>query len=57
MTALLDHVRTAIRSLGNDGAVANVESDIATAARDRAAVDQLLERLAEVEAMRILPAA
>ncbi len=41
MTALLDRVRTAMRSLGNDGALANVESDMATAAQNRAAVDHL----------------
>jgi hypothetical protein len=57
MTALLARVRTAIKSLGNDGALANVESAIATAAQDRAAVDHLLERLAVIEAARILPAA
>jgi hypothetical protein len=57
MPALLDRVRTVIRSFGNDGAVANVQSDIATAAQDRQAVDRLLQRLAVVEAGRAARAA
>lgn len=57
MPALLDHVRTVIRSFGNDGAVANVQSDIATAAQDRQAVERLVQRLAVVEASRIARAA
>ena len=57
MPALLDRVRTVIRSFGNDGAVANVQSDIANAAQDRQAVDRLLRRLAVVEASRTARAA
>ena len=57
MPALLDRVRTVIRSFGNDGAVANVHSDIATAALNRQAVDRLVQRLAVVEASRIARAA
>lgn len=57
MPALLDRVRTVIRSFGNDGAVANVQSDIATAAQDHQAVDRLLQRLAVVEASRTARAA
>jgi hypothetical protein len=57
MASVLDRVRTVIRSFGNDGAVANVQSDIATAAQDRQAVDRLVQRLAVVEASRIARAA
>ena len=57
MAAVLDRVRTVIRSFGNDGAVANVRSDIATAAEDRQAVDRLVQRLAVVEAGRTARAA
>ena len=57
MASVLDRVRTVIRSFGNDGALANVQSDIATAALDREAVDRLAPRLAVVEASRIARAA
>ena len=57
MATMLDRVRIAMRSLGNDGAVANVRSDIATAARDREAVEQLVQRLAVLEAGRAARAA
>ena len=57
MPAVLDRVRTVIRSFGNDGAVANVRSDIVMAAHDRQAVDRLVQRLAVVEAARTARAA
>lgn len=57
MATMLDRVRIAMRSLGNDGAVANVRSDIATAAQDREAVDRLVQRLAVLEAGRAARAA
>ena len=57
MAAVLDRVRAVMRSFGNDGAVANVQSDIATAAQDRQAVDRLVQRLAVVEASRSARAA
>ncbi len=57
MASVLDRVRTVIRSFGNDGALANVRSDIATAALDREAVDHLVQRMAVVEASRVARAA
>ncbi len=57
MTQLLDRVRTVVRSLGNEGALANIRSDMANAAENRAAVDQLVQRLAVTEAGRIARAA
>jgi hypothetical protein len=49
MAQLLDRVRTVIRSFGNEGAVDNVQSDIARTAKNREAVDLLEQRLAAVE--------
>ena len=57
MASVLDRVRTVIRSFGNDGALANVRSDIATAALDREAVDHLAQRMSVVEASRAARAA
>jgi hypothetical protein len=52
MAGMLTRVRIIMRSLGNEGAVANVRSDMATAAQDRDAVDRLVQRLAVLEAGR-----
>jgi hypothetical protein len=49
MALLLARVRSALRSLGNDGAVINVRTHLAAAAEARAAVDQLEWRLAAAE--------
>ena len=46
MAELLSRVRSAVRSLGNEGAVANVRSDMAAAADMRAEVDRLAQRIA-----------
>ena len=42
----LNRIREAVRSLGNDGALANVVAEMARAAAARHAVDQLELRLA-----------
>jgi hypothetical protein len=57
MAHLLDRVRTAMRSLGNDGALANVAADMASAARDREAVELLVQRLAVAEVVFVARAA
>ena len=46
MVQMLNRIRTAVRSLGNDGALANVVAEMAQAAAARQAVDQLELRLA-----------
>ena len=46
MAELLSRVRSAVRSLGNEGAVANVRSDMAAAADMRAEVERLEQRVA-----------
>ena len=46
MLQMLNRIRTAVRSLGNDGALANVVAEMAQAAAARQAVDQLELRLA-----------
>ncbi len=46
MAELLSRVRFAVRSLGNEGAVANVRSDMAAAASMHAEVDRLEHRIA-----------
>ena len=49
MALLLARVRSAVRSLGNEGAVINVRTHLAAAAEARAAVDQLAWRIAAAE--------
>jgi hypothetical protein len=48
MAELLERVRSAVRSLGNDGAVANIRSDMAAAAHMRQEVERLERRMALV---------
>jgi hypothetical protein len=48
MTAIVDRLRAAVRSLGNDGALANVVTELHRAAAARAAVEQLELRYATV---------
>jgi hypothetical protein len=57
MAQMMTRLRNALRSLGNDGAVANVSSVMARAAADRHAVDQLGLRLARATPARAAPAA
>jgi hypothetical protein len=45
MAELLERVRSAVRSLGNDGAVANIRSDMAAAALMRQEVERLEQRM------------
>jgi len=46
MPELLERVRSAVRSLGNDGAVANIRSDLVAAALMRREVERLEARMA-----------
>jgi hypothetical protein len=46
MTKLISRLRTAMSALGNEGAVANVVSELARAAAARHAVEQLEARMA-----------
>jgi hypothetical protein len=57
MAQLLNRVRTVVRSLGNQGALRNVEAELAATAQARAAVDHLVARLAEQETLRTPQAA
>jgi hypothetical protein len=49
LTGLRGRLRSAVRGLGNDGAVANVATHLAAAAEARAAVDQLAWRVAAAD--------
>ncbi len=49
MTRLLTRLRSTYRSLGNDGAVANVRTHLAATAEARAAVDRLAWRIAAAD--------
>jgi hypothetical protein len=46
MANLMIRLRSAVSSLGNDGALANVVSELARAAADRRAVEALEARMA-----------
>jgi hypothetical protein len=48
MTQLLSRLRQTVRSLGNEGALANIISEMGQAAAARHAVDQLELRMALV---------
>jgi hypothetical protein len=50
MTAIAVRLRSAFRSLGNDGALANVVTELHHAAAARAAVEQLELRLSALVA-------
>jgi hypothetical protein len=49
MTAIVIRLRAVVRSLGNDGALANAGGELQRAAAARAAVEQLEQRFAAVE--------
>ncbi len=57
MTAIVRRLRSAVRSLGNDGALANVVTELHHAAAARAAVEQLEARFAAVSAAPLPDAA
>jgi hypothetical protein len=57
MDALLDRFLSAIRSLGNEGALTNVQLDLEAAAADHLAVDRLEQRLAAHDAVWVPHAA
>ena len=46
MAAIVTRLRTAVRSLGNDGALANAGAELRRTADARAAVDRLEQRFA-----------
>jgi hypothetical protein len=57
MTPIVDRFRAVVRSLGNDGALANVVTELHRAAAARAAVAQLEQRFAAVTAAPVPDAA
>ena len=57
MAQLMSRLRAAVRSLGNEGALANVVSEMGRAAAARHSVEQLEVRLALATEPRRTPAA
>jgi hypothetical protein len=57
MTSIVVRLRAAVRSLGNDGALANVVTELHRAAAARAAVEHLEQRFAAVAAAPLPDAA
>jgi hypothetical protein len=57
MTAIVVRLRAVVRSLGNDGALANVVTELHKAAAARAAVEHLEARFAAVPAAPLPDAA
>ncbi|MGZ4737136.1 MAG: hypothetical protein ACXV9P_18745 [Acidimicrobiia bacterium] len=57
MLQLMTRLRTVVSSLGNDGAVANVRSELSRAAAARHAIDQLELRMALLADAQVLHAA
>jgi len=57
MANLMSRLRTAVSSLGNDGAVANVLSELGRAEAARHAVEQLEARMTAAAAVRLPHAA
>ncbi len=52
MVQMLNRIRATVRSLGNDGALANVVAEMARATAARHAVEQLELRLAVANPLR-----
>jgi hypothetical protein len=57
MVKLMSRLRTAVSSLGNEGALANARAAMGRAAADRHAVEQLEARMAMAADARLQPAA